>query len=127
MTPLLAAVAHKQRAAVERLLHHGADVNFVHPLFGPPVHTATGAGDVALLELLIDRGADVNARNPRGQTPLQQLAASRAIQNQLAQAQAMVKSMGVKVPNLLEQISKTQLPIEGWDACEQVLKAHGAL
>jgi hypothetical protein len=127
MTPLLAAVAHKQRAAVERLLHHGADVNLVHPLFGPPVHTATGAGEAAMLELLIDRGADVNARNPRGQTPLQQLAASRAIQNQLAQAQAMVRSMGVKVPNVLEQMSKTTLPIEGWDACEQVLKAHGAL
>jgi ankyrin repeat protein len=99
----------------------------VHPLFGPPVHTATGAGDVATLELLIEGGADVNARNPRGQTPLQQLAASRAIQNQLAQAQAMVRSMGVKVPNVLEQMSKTTLPIEGWDACEQVLKAHGAL
>ena len=44
MTPLMAAVAHKQRAAVERLLEHGADPNTSHPLFGTSIHAATGGG-----------------------------------------------------------------------------------
>src|SRR5262249_9845540 len=38
MTPLMAAVVHKRRRAVERLLERGADPNRVHPLFGTQVH-----------------------------------------------------------------------------------------
>jgi hypothetical protein len=37
--------------------------------------------------------------------------------------QATMKSMGVKLPG---QMSNVSLPIEGWDACERLLKAHGA-
>ncbi|HEV2972291.1 MAG TPA: hypothetical protein VGY55_20115 [Pirellulales bacterium] len=44
MTPLLAATVNKRRRATERLLVGGADPNRVHPLFGTPVHAATGAG-----------------------------------------------------------------------------------
>jgi hypothetical protein len=126
MTPLLAAVASKRRKAAERLLACGADANRVHPLFGAPVHVATGAGDVDLLRLLIERGADVSARDGRGRTPLQVLAASRAIRDRLAQVQAMTKSMGLKLPGLVDQMSKVTLPTEGWDACEELLKAQGA-
>jgi hypothetical protein len=126
MTPLLAAVVNKRRRATERLLDAGADPNRVHPLFGTPVHAATGAGEVELLQLLIDRGGDVGARNAQGQTPLHVLAAGRATRERLAQAQALMKSMGIKFPGLIDQLSNVTLPTEGWDACERLLKARMA-
>ena len=85
MTPLLAAVINKRRRAAERLLDGGAAPNRVHPLFGSPVHVATGAGDVDLLQLLIECGGDVSARNARGQSPLQVVAAGRATRERVAQ------------------------------------------
>jgi hypothetical protein len=126
MTPLLAAVISKRRQAAERLLDGGADPNRVHPLFGSPVHAATGAGDVELLQLLIERGGDVNAHNARGQTPLQVVAAGRATRDRLAQAQSLMKSMGIKLPGIVDQMSNVTLPLEGWDACELMLQAQGA-
>jgi hypothetical protein len=123
MTPLLAAVVNKQRLAAERLLDGGADPNRVHPRYGTPVHAAAGAGDVELLQLLLDRGGDVNARSAQDQTPLEMLAASRTGLDRLAQLQAAWKSMGVKVPR---QMSNVSLPKEGWDACQRLLKARGA-
>jgi hypothetical protein len=126
MTPLLAAVVNKRRRATERLLDAGADPNRVHPLFGTPVHAATGAGEVELLQLLIDRGGDVGARNAQGQTPLHVLAAGRATRERLAQAQVLMKSMGIKFPGLIDQLSNVTLPTEGWDACERLLKARMA-
>jgi ankyrin repeat protein len=126
MTPLLAAVIHQQQPAAERLLAGGADPNYVHPLFGTPLHAATGAGNVDLLRLLIDRGGDVRARNRQGQTPLAVVAASRATIERLAQAQAMVKSLGVKLPAILEGLSSAALPTAGWDACERLLQQRGA-
>jgi hypothetical protein len=126
MTPLLAAVVNKKRRAAERLLDAGADPNRVQLLFGAPVHAAAGAGEVELLQLLLDRGGDVGARNARGQTPLQVVAAGRASRERLAQAQALMKSMGVKLPGLMDQLTNITLPEEGWDACERLLKAHGA-
>ena len=126
MTPLLAAVVHKHRRAAERLLDGGADPNRVHPLFGTPVHVATGAGDVELLRLLLDRGGDANARNAQGQTPLQVVAAGRATRERLAQAQSMMKSMGIKLPGGLDRMTNVALPMAGWDACERLLEARGA-
>ena len=107
MTPLIAAIAHKQRPAVELLLKRGADANQNHVLFGTPVHCATGMGEAEMLKLLIDRGGDVNAANTRGQSPLQVVAASRAIQAQMEQAQAAMKSMGVKVPGLSDRLANS--------------------
>jgi hypothetical protein len=123
MTPLLAAVVNKQRPAAERLLDGGADPNLVDPRYGTSLHAAAGAGNVELLQLLIEHGGDVNACNAPGQTPLQMLAASRAQQDRLVQMQAMVKSMGVKLP---PHLSNVALLIEGWSACERLLKAHNA-
>jgi hypothetical protein len=51
------------------------------------------------------------------------LAASRTGLDRLAQLQAAWKSMGVKIPRQMAQVS---LPREGWDACERLLKARGA-
>jgi hypothetical protein len=123
MTPLLAAVVNKQQPAAERLLRGGAGPNLVHSRHGTPLHAAIGAGDVELLQLLIEHGADVNVRNAQGQTPLQMLAASRTGLDHLVQMHATMKAMGVKLP---KQIANVSLPVEGWDACERLLKAHGA-
>jgi hypothetical protein len=123
MTPLLAAVANQRRRAAERLLNTGADPNRLHPLLGSPVHAAIGAADPDLLRLLLDRGGDVNAPNALGQTPLEAVAAARATP---ARAQALMKSMGVIIPGLARELSSVTLPAEGWDACERLLKAHGA-
>jgi ankyrin repeat protein len=125
MTAFMAAVVHQQRRAAERLLDAGADPNRAHFLFGTPVHAATGAGNAELLQLLLDRGGDPNAPNRQGQTPLGVIAASRASLAGLAQAQAMMKSMGLASQPLLEQLSNLKLPTEGWDACEQLLQARG--
>ena len=122
MTPLLAALVHKKRAAVVRLLDAGADVNRVHLMFGTAVHAATGAGEVELLQLLIDRGGDMKARNSKGQTPLEVVSASRATLDRLAQAREMMKSMGMNAPGLADQLSNITFPTEGWDACERLLK-----
>lgn len=125
MTPLLAAVANQRHRAAERLLDAGADPNRLHPLLGSPVHAAIGAGDAALLGLLLDRGGDVNAPNALGQTPLEVVAAARESLDRLAQAHTLMKSMGVNVPGLADQLSAVALPTEGWDACERLLKARG--
>jgi hypothetical protein len=126
MTPLLAAVVNKRHRAAERLLDGGADPNRAHPLFGTPVHAATGAGEEGLLQLLIDHGGDVSGRDARGQSPLQVVAAGRATRDRMAQTQALMKSMGIKFAGLLDQVANVTLPIEGWDACERLLKAQGA-
>ncbi len=126
MSPLLAAVLNLHYRAAERLLARGADPNRVHPLFGTPLHAATGGGDAIILSLLIDHGGAVNACNRQGQTPLQVIAAGRATRERLAQAQRMMRSMGMKLPGLVDQLSNVTLPLEGWDACELLLKAHGA-
>jgi hypothetical protein len=127
MTPLIAAVAHKRREAVERLLDRGADLNHVFALFGTAMHAAAGGGDVDMLRLLIQRGADVSPRNRAGQTPLQIVAQMRGTIERLTQARAMIKSMGVKIPGLTKQMSDVQIPTDGWEACERLLKEHGAV
>jgi hypothetical protein len=126
MTPLLAAVVNKRFRATQRLLDGGANPNREHPLFGCPIHIASGAGEVALLQLLIERGGDVSARSAQGRNALQVIAAGRASLEQLAQVQATMKAMGIKMPGLVEQMSNVVLPIEGWNACEELLKANGA-
>jgi hypothetical protein len=126
MTPLLAAVAHKRARAAQTLLDRGADPNRAHLLFGTAIHAATAGGDAELLQLLIDHGGDVNARNARGQGPLQVLAASRETIERIAQTREVMKSLGHAMPGLLDQLTSIALPTEGWDRCEELLKAHGA-
>jgi hypothetical protein len=127
MTPLLAAVLHQQQPAAERLLDRGADPNVVDPLFGTPLHVATGAGNVDLLRLLIDRGGKVSIVNRQGQTPLAIVAASRATIDRLAQARSMIATLGIKPPAIFDQLSNVPLPTAGWDACERLLQLRGAV
>jgi hypothetical protein len=130
MTPLLAAVANSQHETARRLLAAGADPNHTHALFGTPVHAAAGAGNVELLQDLIDGGGDVSARNAQGQTPLDVVTAGRAMSASLAQAQSLLSSLGTKIPGVTDKLpverlmSEVTLPTQGWDACEQLLKAQ---
>jgi hypothetical protein len=43
----------------------------------------------------------------------------------LAQAQAMMQSMGLASQPLLDHLSNFKFPTEGWDACERLLQARG--
>lgn len=132
MTPLLAAVAHKRRRAAERLLDAGADPNRAHPLFGTAVHVATGTGDVDLLRLLVDRGGDVHARSAQGQTPLGIIEAGRTTPQRMAEVEKLMKLMGKQLSGptaelpIEKLLSDLNLPTEGWEACERLLKACGA-
>jgi hypothetical protein len=124
MTPLLTAVTHGRLWAANKLLDAGADPNQSSLLLGTPVHAATGNGDVEMLKLLLDRGGNPTSKNQHGQTPLQVLLAARGTLDQLANAQSMLKSMGMSVPKLVEQLAQTQLPVEGWAACEALLRSR---
>jgi len=126
MTPLLAAILNKQRQAVAFLVSRGADLKRVHPRFGTAVHAAVGVGDAEILELLIEQGADVNAVNAQRQTPLQLIAANRAAIEHLVQLHATMEAMGLRRPGLAIPSVTEHLPTQGWDACERLLKAHGA-
>jgi hypothetical protein len=126
MSPLIAALSYKQHAATKLLLKRGADCNSPHAIFGPPIHVAVGANDPELIRLLIDHGADVNALNFQRQTPLTILLMARQSYDRVAQAQTMMKSMGMKVPAVLEKLSQAKVPTDRYDACEQLLKSHGA-
>jgi hypothetical protein len=123
MTPLLAAIINKQRPATELLLNAGANPQRGHKQLGSAVHAAVGAGDAELLQVLIDHGADVNVCDARGLTPLQILSATRTAIDRVAQKQATMQSLGRKFP---AHLAKLSLPLEGWEACERLLKAHGA-
>ena len=61
-----------QRAAAEKLLEAGAEVNLssANDFKVAPLHSAVSRGDAGIARLLLDHGADVNARQQRGFTPL---------------------------------------------------------
>ncbi len=126
MTALLAAVLNKHRQAAERLLAAGADPNRVHPLIGAPMHAACGAGDPEMLRALLEHGGDANVLNLQKLSPLGVIATGRTSLERIAQIQEMTKSMGIKIPGLTGPISNIVLPTAGWDACEKLLKEHGA-
>jgi hypothetical protein len=125
MTPLLAAVLHKQLPVVDRLLKAGADPNHSHAQ-GTAVHAAAALGEVELLQLLIDHKGDVNGRDARGQTPLAAIEGARMALERVAEVQKMMASMKLKMPGIAEAMANVKLPTAGWDACERLLKAHGA-
>ncbi len=119
MTPLVAAVVHKQRRIVELLLARGADPNRATGL-GTPLHAAAGAGEAELLRVLVEHGGDAGACNSMGQTPLDVVRGSLQAQESLAQSQAMIRKLGVKIPGGAKLADLT-LPVEGWEACARLL------
>ncbi len=120
---LFAAVAHKQLDAARRLIELGADVSFLHPLFGSAVHTAATAGSSDLLRLLLDSGADVNALNAQRQTPLAALRAIQQIIGQWRNLQSL--GLGLGSAGLTAADVQRALPTEGWTECERLLVQAG--
>jgi hypothetical protein len=127
MNALLAAISAKHPRATKFLLERGANPNVSHQLYGTALHVAVGAGDAELLRLLLDRGGDPTARNRQNLTPMQVLTAGKANVERMEKAQEMMKSMGVKMPGNFEKLAQIKLPVEGWAACEKLLKERGAV
>lgn len=125
LTPLCAAVLEGQYDVVERLLERGANPNHMHQLFGSAIHAAASKAAPAILRLLIEQGGDVNLRNAQGHTPLGAIEQARGARDQIAKMQSMMQSLGLKLPIAVDSMTSADLPTEGWDTCERILRSHG--
>jgi uncharacterized protein len=67
---LMAYVWRDNKARVEKLLAHGADVNLQDLDGDTALHGAAQTGNVEIMGLLMDKGPNVNAKNKVGGTPL---------------------------------------------------------
>jgi ankyrin repeat protein len=90
-TPLLAAVAGRQRVIAELLLAKGADVRVRLPRGATLLNLAAVQGDVETMKLLLARGLDVAARDERGTTPL-----ALALTAEQEEAAALLRARGAK-------------------------------
>ena len=77
--PLFDAVAAEDKAAVERALAGGAEVDSRAPDQATPLIDAALGDQLAIAELLLSKGADVMARNSGGFTPLHAAAYSGSV------------------------------------------------
>jgi len=75
VTPLHAAVDHKDQTLVEILLSHGANPNVPEFLGGTPLHTAAMGGADSIVRMLVLHGADTTLKMKDGRTA-QELAAA---------------------------------------------------
>jgi uncharacterized protein len=91
-TPLHAAVAGRQIAAIRVLLDNKTDVNARQHGGWTPLHGAAQSGDRAMVELLLANGADIHARAENNQSPLD-LALTRGHQEIVA----LLESLGAKL------------------------------
>jgi hypothetical protein len=123
VTPLMAALAHKQTDATRRLLQLGASAKTMHSMFGTPVHAAASGGQPELLHMVIEAGGDVNALNAHRQTPLQGLKYFRTMMSQMANLGQLGAALGKNVQAELKKLMPTP---ESLDECEQILVACGA-
>jgi hypothetical protein len=123
VSPLMGAVAHKQIAAVRRLIELGADVNGRHPIVGTALHAAAIGSDPALIKLICEAGGDVNALNLQRQTPLQTLQYFRQMTSRLNQLGALNPAM---VGALKSQWEKLMPAAEVLDECERILRHHAS-
>lgn len=69
-TPLMFAVKSGSREAVEYVLNHGAEVNYLNNLGITPMHLATRKNSETLVRVLLEAGAYVDIEDAYFQTPL---------------------------------------------------------
>jgi hypothetical protein len=80
--PLYIAVKHSQHAAIETLLHRGADVDAGSlSTSWSPLVLASWMGDSVAIELLIKHGSNVDHRASHGFTPLAAAAMARCVKS----------------------------------------------
>jgi len=115
LTPLLAAIMHKQLPMVRQLLAAGARIDRVHPTLGTALHLAVSAGAADIVAALLQAGADRDARNAVGQTPLDALRAFKPMLGKLD----LFKNIGLSLPSL--QKIEQALPLAAWEECERLL------
>jgi ankyrin repeat protein len=116
--PFWLATYWNQRAMVELLLVHGADVNVRDPRGITPLHMAAEKGDKELVELLLAHGADVNAKDAYGRMPLQ-----GALQNEYLDS--MPTAFELESRGINGEISSKRTGIHEFKAIEQILRQHG--
>jgi ankyrin repeat protein len=68
--PILDASLEGHNDAIEFLVDHGADVNYVNRWGNNSLMVAAGQGHESTVRLLLSKGADVNAENDDGETAL---------------------------------------------------------
>jgi ankyrin repeat protein len=122
-TTLIDAVKRHDRAAVNALLDHGADVNEPAGDGATALHFAAEADDLALIDALLEAGAAVDAVNRFKVTPLELAAANgdRAAIERLLAAGANVNATSREGQTPLMTAARTGK----LDAVEALL-AHGA-
>jgi hypothetical protein len=122
MTPLLAAVLHSRFRAAQFLLAKGANPNYPHVLFGSPIHSAVGGGDVQMVQLLLQHGADATRRNQQGLTPMQTLATARSAWSRMQELRTTARSCGMKLPEIFGRLPVLESLEGSWKACERILQ-----
>jgi ankyrin repeat protein len=77
-TPFLGAIKWSRFAAAERLLHHGANVNFQNSKGATALHLVLKKESAPRhVEMLVRHGADPTIRSKDGKTPLDLVAKRR--------------------------------------------------
>lgn len=72
ISPIFASIHHKEPTVLNYLIKKGIDVNIIHPTLGgsTALMTASQAGYLPVVDLLLNAGAEINLRNNRNQTAL---------------------------------------------------------
>jgi hypothetical protein len=86
------AAYNRDDGVVRAMLSHGVSVNAIkHSDWRTPLHAASSAGDVSLIEYLLSQGASINSLDRSGDSPL-----DLAIANHHDKAAAYLTSRGAK-------------------------------
>ncbi len=122
ITPLLVAIATKNREVFYYLMEHGAEINVKVKIFNiTPLHLAALVEDLEICTYLLEKGADVNAEMSIGRlTPLD----ITAIRSQAAQTHVAFLDRTKNLDTVPDATSKTEGAAAN-KAIEQLLISRG--